>query len=84
MTLWTAQTLYKSRYAVSVRLMSELGQSRRFRRASGMSGFPLIATVEQTCRQVRNVPDSDNRVGAHQYEMDATKLWFDGCEMLLD
>src|SRR5258708_3586835 len=37
-----------------------LGQSRRFRLVRGMSGLPLIATAERTCRHRRSGPRADS------------------------
>jgi hypothetical protein len=37
--------------------MSPMGHSRRFWLVRGMSAYPLIATAEQTSREVRFVPN---------------------------
>ncbi len=39
--------------------MSESSQFRPFGAVRGMSGLPPIADIEQTCWQVRVVPDAD-------------------------
>src|SRR5260370_566933 len=44
-----------------VRMMSLAGQQRRFRPVRGMSGLPLLATAERTCRHRHSGPEGDIR-----------------------